>query len=200
MTFEEITPEFITENKNDLGQFMPKSHKRGPYTKHELETRRNEVYRLHFEYGYSGRKIAELMRINRNTINGDIRHLYSKVAKSNDIQPESAIFTVLERLDVQRTRIREYLDKTSSISEKITIERMIIDVDSKIAQINQKLAESANRMANYAIEFLNEYMKSINSKERYLSVNQKLLVSEPASKQIDKIISEDKKNLWRKQN
>ena len=53
---------------------MPKSHQRGPYTKQELENRRNEVYRLHFEYRYSVRKIAELMKINRNTINGDIKH------------------------------------------------------------------------------------------------------------------------------
>ena len=52
MTFEEISPEFIIENKNNLGQFMPKSHKRGPYSKQELEKRRNEIYQLHFEYGY----------------------------------------------------------------------------------------------------------------------------------------------------
>ena len=107
---------------------MPKPHKRGPYSKQELEKRQNEVYRLHFEYGYSARKIAELMNINRNTINGDIKHWYSKVTKSHDIQLESAIYTILERLDIQRTRVREYLDKTSNISEKISIERIILDL------------------------------------------------------------------------
>ena len=63
MTFEEISSEFIAQNQNDLGQFMPKPHQRGPYSKQELEQRRNEVYRLHFEYGYSARKITDMIRI-----------------------------------------------------------------------------------------------------------------------------------------
>jgi len=200
VTFEEITQEFIAENQNNLGQFMPKSHKRGPYSKQELEKRRNEVYRLHFEYGYSARKIAELMSINRNTINGDINHWYSKVEKSNDGQVESAIFTILERLDIQRSRIREYLDKTTDISEKITIEKMILDLDYKIIQINQKTSESTKRIMNYAIEFLNEHLKTQNQKDRYLTFGQKMAVSDSAIKKIDKIISEDKKNLWSRQN
>lgn len=159
------------------------------------------MYRYHFEYGYSARKIAELLKINCNTINGDITYWYSKITKSNDIQPESAIFTVLERLDIQRTRIREYLDQpTSNISDKIAIEKILLDIDFKIAQVNHKLADSGNRITDYAMEFLNKYLKSTNSRERYLSINQKLSVSESASKQIDKVISEDKKNLWSRQN
>ncbi|MDH3766303.1 MAG: hypothetical protein OER82_10925 [Nitrosopumilus sp.] len=197
----QVSEEFLHENKSNLGQFMPISHKRGPYTKQELEKRRNEVYRYHFEYGYSARKIAELLKINCNTINGDITYWYSKIAKSNDIQPESAIFTVLERLDIQRTRIREYLDQpTSNISDKIAIEKILLDIDFKIAQVNHKLADSGNRITDYAMEFLNKYLKSTNSRERYLSINQKLSVSKSASKQIDKVISEDKKNLWSRQN
>jgi len=197
----QVSEEFLHENKSNLGQFMPISHKRGPYAKQELEKRRNKMYRYHFEYGYSARKIAELLKINCNTINGDITYWYSKIAKSNDIQPESAIFTVLERLDIQRTRFREYLDQpTSNISDKIAIEKILLDIDFKIAQVNHKLADSGNRITDYAMEFLNKYLKSTNSRERYLSINQKLSVSESASKQIDKVISEDKKNLWSRQN
>jgi DNA-binding CsgD family transcriptional regulator len=137
VTFEEITPEFIIENQKQLCQTMPISKKGGgPYSKQDKQARQNEVYRYHFEYGYSARKIAELMKINRNTINGDITHWYSIISNSNDIQPEPALFTILERRDIQRTRTREYLDKTSNISEKITIEKMILDIDYKIAQIN----------------------------------------------------------------
>jgi len=39
----------------------------GPYSKDEREKRQNEVFRLHFEFGYSAVKIADLMKINRNT-------------------------------------------------------------------------------------------------------------------------------------
>ena len=200
MTFEEITPEFIKENKNNLGQFMPKSHKRGPYSKQELEKRRTEVYRLHFEYGYSARKIAELMKINRNTINGDIKHWYSKIGKSNDIQPESSVFPILERLDIQRTRIREYLDKTSDISEKIAIEKMILDVDYKILNIRQKMSETSRTVMDFAIKFLNEHLESTNQKERYLTFDQKIATSESAIRKINKVIAQDKKNLWSRQN
>lgn len=200
MTFEEISPEFITENQNDLGQFMPKSHRRGPYSKQELEKRRNEVYRLHFEYGYSGRKIAELMKINRNTINGDIRHWYSKITKSNDIQYESTIYPILERLDVQRTRIREYLDQAKTISEKITIEKNILEIESKIAQINEKLHFSSQRILSYVVESLNHHFEQKNDKTRYVGIHEKLAVSNDSKTKIDKIISEDKKNLWSRQN
>lgn len=51
--------------------------KGGPYTKQEKEDRQNEVYRLHFEYGSSAVKIAEMLNVNRNTINEDIKYLYS---------------------------------------------------------------------------------------------------------------------------
>ena len=180
---------------------MPISKKNGgPYSKRDMQARRNEVYRYHFDYGYSARKISELIKINRNTINGDIKHWYSKVAKSNDIQPESAIFTVLERLDIQRTRIREYLDKTSNISEKITIEKMIMDIDCKIAQINEKLNFSSTRTLSYVIESLNNHLKSKNDKDRYIGIHEKIQTSEHAKKRIDKIIAEDKKNLWSRQN
>ena len=164
MTFEEISPEFIAENKEQqLCQTMPISKKNGgPYSKHDAQARRNEVYRYHFEYGYSARKISELMKINRNTINGDIKHWYSKVANSNDIQTESAIFTILERLDIQRTRIREYFDNTSTISEKITIEKIMLDLDCKIISIHQKISESRATMMNFAIDFLNSHLKGQN--------------------------------------
>ena len=158
------------------------------------------MYRYHFEYGYSARKISELLNINRNTINGDIKHWYSKVTKANDIQPESAIFTILERLDIQRTRIREYLDQTTNISEKITVEKILLDIDYKIAQTNNRLAESGNRIENYAVEFLNEYLKSHDKNNQIFTLNQKLSVSEFTLQQINKVISEDKKNLWQRQN
>jgi len=200
VTFEEITPEFYQENRNNLCQFMPKSHKRGPYSKQQLEKRRNEVYRYHFEYGYSARKIAELMNINRNTINGDIKHWYSKIAKSNDIQYESTIYPILERLDLQRTRIREYLDQAKTISEKITIEKSILEIDSKIAQINEKLHFSSQRMLSYVVESLNHHFEQKNDKTRYIGIHEKLAVSNNSKTKIDKIISEDKKNLWSRQN
>jgi len=173
----DISEEFLAEC-----QTMPKSQRHnGQYTKQEIQKRRNEVYRYHFEYGYSARKIAELIKINRNTINGDIKHWYSKVTKANDIQPESAIFTILERLDIQRTKIRESLDQATNISEKIPMERMIMDIDSKIAQINEKLYFSSTKLIGYMIESLNNHLKSKNDNTRYLGIHDKIAVSDDAN-------------------
>ena len=43
--------------------------KGGPYTKKEQDERRQEVFKLHFEKGYSASKIFEMLKVNRNTIN-----------------------------------------------------------------------------------------------------------------------------------
>jgi hypothetical protein len=60
----DVSSEFI-----ESGKIKTKQKKRGgPYSKDEKVKRLDEVYRLHFEYGYSARKISELMKINRNTI------------------------------------------------------------------------------------------------------------------------------------
>ena len=44
----------------------------GPYTKQEQQIRRDKVFELHFEQGYSALKIAKILDVNRNTINKDI--------------------------------------------------------------------------------------------------------------------------------
>ncbi len=47
--------------------------KGGPYPKSEKRKRLEEVHRLHFDYCYSARKIAEFLNVNRGTINRDIK-------------------------------------------------------------------------------------------------------------------------------
>jgi len=78
----DVDEEFIKQNQNLNSKIIKKG---GPYTKTEREHRQQEVYRLHFEYGYSAKKISELMKINRNTINGDITYWYSKISKTKTI-------------------------------------------------------------------------------------------------------------------
>src|SRR5574338_502577 len=76
-----VSPEFIAEGIKEIHRQHKKS---GPYTKDEKIKRQNEVYKLHFEYGYSARRISEIMKINRNTINGDIRYWYAKASEKID--------------------------------------------------------------------------------------------------------------------
>lgn len=188
-----VPAEFIEENKANLSQFMPKSGKTGPYSTHDKLRRRDEVYRLHFEYGYSARKIAELMRINRNTINSDILYWRSKIIhKTNIFNPEHAVLTNLARLEIQRTRLRECLDKIDGFSEQLSLERLIYDLDNKILQIYQKLSESIYHVHKVATVQLNDQMKKQHSDERFCTFFDTLKVSSLAHAKIMKIVKEDR--------
>ena len=159
------------------------------------------MYILHFEYGYSARKIADLKKVNRNTVNGDIAYWYSKITKNHLIfNPESIIIITTERLDLQRTRLREYLDKAATIKEKLPIERLIIEIDSKLTNIHLRVLESTKRVYDRGIGYINEYLKSTNHSERYISFWDSIKVSEKAKQKIEKIIKEDEKKLWSREN
>src|SRR3990172_13044829 len=140
-----VTDEFLEQNSKHAKIKKP-SKKGGPYSKNDKDKRMNEVYRLHFEYGYSARKIAEMMNVNRNTINGDIDYWFSRISKNvNLVNPEDRILIGIERMHVQLTRLREQLDKVKSNSERMSIERLIYDVNCKILHTYQKLAYSELR-------------------------------------------------------
>ena len=189
----QISKKFLEENKSDLSQFMPKTRRRGPYSKQEKESRRNEVYRLHFDYGYSARKISELMKVNRNTINGDISYWYSKVTSNHNVfDPEMDILICLKRFEVQRTRLRIQTDTTTEFHDKIALERLILDIDSKVLQVYQKLGESTKRVMDAVTENLNHEMKKQKKDARYMLLFDKIVVSESAKEKIEQIIREDK--------
>lgn len=153
-----INPEFIKQNENFVQR--PTKRKGGPYSKEERIKRQNEVYRLHFEYGYTARKIAELMKISRNTVNSDIDILYSQVMEKADVLDPTYIMAInLERLEVQRSRIRELIDKADSIQQKLALERLIYEIDSKILNTYSRLAESTRRVNDLAVLKLNRWMK-----------------------------------------
>lgn len=184
----QLTEEFLIENKKT----MPKSRS-GPYSKSEKESRRNEVYRLHFDYGYSARKIADLMKVNRNTVNGDISYWYSKITSTQNIfDPAMTIIMNLKRFEEQRSRLREQLDKVSELSEKLSLKRMMFDINSKVLQIYKKLGESTRRIMNLSANYLNRYMEDNKKSERYMLFSDRISVSYKAKEKIERIIKEDK--------
>jgi hypothetical protein len=187
----EVPDEFIQQNP--AHEEIKKSTKRGgPYSKNDKEARREEVYRLHFEYGYSARKIAELMKVNRNTINADIDYWYSIILKNVDyINPVKPIRIHLEQMHIQKTRLREGLDKVKNNSERIAIERLMLDINSKILYTLQKLSDSESRIHKRAVNWLNNYMKEIKSSHRFVSMFETIPVSEAAQQKIRKIIDEE---------
>ncbi|MCH7648372.1 MAG: hypothetical protein IIA83_07185 [Thaumarchaeota archaeon] len=186
-----ISDDFIEANK----KFIPDTRRKkgGPYTKQEIIDRKNEVHRLHFEYGYSARKIADLMKVNRNTVNGDIDYWYSKIVdNTNEVDPSCAIMVNIQRLDIQRSRLREQLDKTETFQEKLALERLILEIDSRILNTHYKLANSTRNLIDYSTEIVNNWMKEKKMDKRFLTMFDMISVSEKAFEKIEKIITQDR--------
>ena len=109
--------------------------KGGRYTKKEQEERKIQVYHLHFEKGHSAVKISDLLDVNRNTINDDIKFWYSQMIDElgND-NLRTWVMKQFTRFEIQRNRLLENLENYESLSEKLAIEKLLFNIDSKSAQ------------------------------------------------------------------
>jgi len=174
-------------------QKFPRHKKGGPYSKSNRQARRKEVYRLHFEYGYNASEIADLLQVNRNTIYDDLDFWYAQSAGNvNAFDPSQAIRIGLERLNVQRTRLREQLDKAETFQEKLALERLILEIDSKILNIHNKITNSAINLSDHSTERLNNWLKDHKRDERHFTLFDWLSVSSKAFEKISEIYEEDK--------
>jgi hypothetical protein len=185
----DVKPEFISQNQ-EINYKIPK--KGGPYSKTEREKRRDEVYRLYFEYGYSESKIAGLMKVNRNTIRGDVDHWNSKILKNANIaNPEYVILLILERLEIQYSRLREQLDRAKTFQEKVALEKMMYDIDCRTINIFAKLGESQKRIWDITTDKINELCEKKNINERNLKWGDLISLPNDAIDKISKIIKDE---------
>jgi len=173
---------------------LSQEKKGGPYTKDERRKRRDEVYRLYFEYGYSGRKISEFLNINRNTINRDIENLRFEIAmKWGHLDPEVFVKDQVERLEIQRTRLRKQLDNTELFNEKNMIEKFIFNIDTKITDFQMRLVESQTNLYRKIARGINQNYKDDKNNKRVISADFFFKVSKKAQEEMYNIFAEDKK-------
>ncbi len=131
------------ENKKESSKDSesPESKKKGgPYPKKEQEDRRSKVYNLHFEQAYSAIKIAEMLQINRNTINEDIHFLYDEIGKQIPKVTSSLVLKQFERFEIQYARLSYGLEYETDFKNRIIIEKMLNTVTDKLAQLSAKFA------------------------------------------------------------
>jgi len=108
--------------------------KGGRYTVKEQEERRIQVYHLHFEENKSAVKIAQLLDVNRNTINGDITYWHYQLASEINAQNISAKMTKqIQRMEMQRDRLLEFLED-ADFDNKFRIEKFISEIYNKLMQ------------------------------------------------------------------
>jgi len=114
--------------------------KGGPYTKKEQEERKIQVHHLHFEENKSAVKISELLNVNRNTINDDIRYWYLQLANEIKAQDLTAKMTKqIQRMEIQRDRLLDELEETESFDDKIKLEKFISEIDNRLVQLFSKM-------------------------------------------------------------
>ena len=91
--------------------------KGGRYTKKAQEETKIEVYHLHFEQNKPAVKIAELLNVNRNTVNEDIHYWHQQLAGEFKAQDLSAKMTKqIQRMEIQRDRLLDDLEAKKKLS------------------------------------------------------------------------------------
>jgi len=117
---------------------LSKEKKGGPYNKKDQGKRRNEVQRLYVEHGYSARKISEVMKINRNTINADIKYWYSEVRNEIGSNAGLLILKQFQRFENHRNEIIEELSQEET-NNSIALRRLLFALDNKIIDLCMKV-------------------------------------------------------------
>ena len=170
--------------------------KKAPYTKIQRKERRDEVYRLHFDNGMPATRIALLMRVDRNTINNDLKILYNKATRdyNSDKSYEDIIAKQLLRLETERDRIGIYLCDTADINSKITIERLITDIDFKLIGVIDKLNQNIVQHYDAVIEHVNKIAEKENLKTRFTSLFELYRISVDTRQDLDKL----REKVWGK--
>jgi len=133
--------------------------KGGPYTKKEQEERRLEVYRLHYEENYSAVKIAERLNVNRNTVSEDLKFWdtqFAREIKTHNLV--SKLKSIIQKIEIQRSRLLEELENTNMLSERITIEKFIHEIDKELIQLYSKMIiQGKNSLDSNINEEIKEY-------------------------------------------
>lgn len=130
-----------------------------PYTKAQRKMRRLEVYKLHFEHGMPATRISDMMKVDRNTINNDLKFLYRHALSDynlDDMSLEDIIEKQLVRLEAQRDRLGAYLTDAKDVTNKVTIERLIADIDFRVLTAVEKINHNT-------VQFYDQIIKAINN-------------------------------------
>lgn len=190
----EVSLEFIKENERaiersyELYQTKPRG---GGLKKLQRIKRINEVARLFFDFGYSERKIAELMKITRATVHADLQILYREAFKSLNLgNPIEPVLLSIKRLEMQRNRLRELIQTKPEIYAKLNAERLLLEVDAKIIGLYFKFSDSFVNRHERVVDQLNKRMEKDHKSERFVSWFDLIKVSDKTHDKIRKLIKE----------
>jgi hypothetical protein len=185
----------VIPNQNE--NIVKHRQKKAPYTKIQRKERRDEVYRLHFDIGMPATRIAELMKVDRNTINNDLKILYNKAVR--DYNPDMTLDDIIEkqllRLETQRDRLCLYLCDAKDTNSKLAIERLITDIDFKVIGVIEKMDQNIVQHWNAVMEQVNKIAEKEKLKTRFISLFELYRISIDTRQDLDKL----RQKVWGKQ-
>ena len=156
----------------------------------QREKRRLEVYKLHFENGMPATRIAQLMNVDRNTINKDLKFLYRQALNDyylDEMSLDDILDKQLVRLEAQRDRLGLYLSDAKDVTNKVTIERLIADIDFRILTAVEKISHNTGQFWDQIIRAANKIAESNNLRIRYTSLFELQRISIDSRKRLDEI-------------
>jgi len=191
-----VSQEFLQEGV--VSKQIKKQKKGGPHLKHQIEKRRAEVFKLHFNYGNSAVSISQLLKANRNTINSDINYWYQKMHVQWDhMDNESWLMKQVYRMESQRSGLIHELEGTTITRERLAIRKIILAIDGKIAQIAFKTNKATEKGENTVTEMLNKFIDNHSKSGELPRFGLRHEIYEVGDKtriKIDKLIASDRLN------
>lgn len=188
----EVPADFIEENKKI---HLAKPSHFAPYTKAQRRKRRAEVYRLHFEQNVPATRIAEMMKVDRNTVKNDLKILYHEAMKDYDpdaLSLEGYLEKQLVRLEAQRDRLMTLYSSADSIKAKLAIESLIADIDFKLLQSVAKVQHGYYKFWDQVVEEVNKVAKEHGMNFGFTSIFEMKRVSVGLRKRMDKLVEDIK--------
>jgi hypothetical protein len=192
-----INQEFIEENKklnlNLVRHRQNHKQKFAPFTRSQRRKRRIDVYKLHFEHRVPATRIAEMMKVDRNTINNDLKILNREALKDYDpadMSLDDILQKQLLRLETQRDRLGIYLSDARDINNKIAIERLIADIDFKLIGTIEKFNHNESRFWDQILKGVNKIAENNNLNLRYTSLFELHKISIDSRKSLNKLMQD----------
>lgn len=162
------------QTEQDSGEQLTISHhkrrKKGPYSKAQRESRRQEVFRLHFILGYSMAEIAKLMNVNYKTIEKDVAELNTRLAQQwGKTNLRAFMQKQVSRLEAQRSRLMAMLDKAENPELRLRIEQLILEIDTRLSQLITRMFSTRERLVEVASRMMNKESEKRGWNVRWIS-------------------------------
>ena len=107
-----------------------------------------------------------MLKVNRNTINEDIRYWYSELAQELNHDVVTWAIEQFHSFESQKNRLVDQLEKEESIQYKLAIEKLIFQINDKLSQFVSKIISSNTVIPNPKNE--EEIMERTKDFVRYL--------------------------------